>query len=108
MSNVDIGERSYYYIKEWRDKLVDSRDFYRSGHDNPKTIPLATKIFVAEHAYIDQIEIGDSVKKNINNFLDVTSDTRPDDSSVKMHSGLYCIVGNHLSAEQNYFRNVLS
>lgn len=29
--------RDYYYVTEWRDKLVDSSQFYvRHGHENPK------------------------------------------------------------------------
>lgn len=33
-SNTLDGD--YFYVTEWRDKLVDSRSFYiRHGHENP-------------------------------------------------------------------------
>ncbi|CAO1442897.1 unnamed protein product [Diamesa hyperborea] len=81
--------RNYFYFKEWSGKPIDSRSFYLPGHTNPKTFPAQTQTLVAEHAFLGNFELSEDVKDLIKTFIDITSDTRPDDSYIKMHSGIY-------------------
>lgn len=77
-------------MTEWRDHLIDSSLFHnRYGHENPKVFPLENRVQIAPHVNIGNFELGHGVKSEINNFIDITSDTRPEDPSVKLHSGLY-------------------
>lgn len=75
---------------DWRDKIVDSSLFYiRSGHENPKEFPIRNRIQVANNVMIGTFKLSDTVKREINNYIEITSDTRPEDPSIKLHSGLY-------------------
>lgn len=110
VASVQSDEKTYYYTMEWRDKLIDSRNFYiKSGHTNPTSFPIQSRMQIAEQVHIGEIELsiyeipfhsksnilfqfffsGDTVKDRMNNFLDITSDSRPEDTDVKLHSGLY-------------------
>lgn len=90
VDSVHADERSYYYTKQFRDEIIDHRLFYISnGHENPSMFPMKSEVFVAEHVNIGQYELGAEAKDRINTFMEVTSDTRPDDASIKMHSGMY-------------------
>jgi hypothetical protein len=90
VATVQTEERTYYYTKDWRDQIIDSRSFYiRTGHHNPQSFPIDSKIHVADHVHIGQFTLGTDVISRINTFTELTSDTRPDDSSVKLHSGMY-------------------
>jgi hypothetical protein len=82
--------RSYYYFKDWNEKVVDSRSFHSPfTYQNPQQFPMQGKTFTAEKAYIGNFEIGESVKNMMDDWIDVTSDTRPEDSYIKMHLGWY-------------------
>jgi len=60
------------------------------SHQNPKSFgSLDTKVMLAEKAYIGNFEIGEAVKEMFTGWTDVTSDTRPDDPYIKLHSGFY-------------------
>lgn len=75
---------------DWRDKIVDSSLFYiRSGHENPKEFPIRNRIQVANNVMIGSFRLSDTVKSEISNYFEITSDTRPEDPSIKLHSGLY-------------------
>lgn len=75
---------------DWRDKIVDSSRFYiRSGHENPKDFPIKNRVQMAARVLIGNVELGDEAKSKIDNYIEITSDTRPDDASIKLHSGLY-------------------
>lgn len=88
--SVESEDRTYYYVKEWKDKIIDSRSFYIStGHHNPTKFSLESTIHVAENVIIGHYEMGSDVKTQITGFIELTSDTRPEDSSIKLHSGLY-------------------
>lgn len=88
--SVETDERTYYYVKEWKDKIIESRSFYiPTGHHNPTKFPLESKIHVADNVIIGHYEMGMDVKEKITGFVELTSDTRPEDSSIKLHSGLY-------------------
>lgn len=82
--------KNYYYTTEWKDKLVDSDSFYiRNGHENPTEIPIKSQIQIAEEVKIGNVILGDEMKKTFTEFLEITSDQRPDRVDIKMHSGLY-------------------
>ncbi|EDV96867.1 transmembrane protein 43 homolog [Drosophila grimshawi] len=88
--SVHSDTRSYYYKREWRDDLVDSRRFNsRRGHQNPQRLPIESVLQVADAVYIGKYELGGEVKNKFNNYHELTSDIRPEDSSIKMHLGLY-------------------
>lgn len=75
---------------DWRDAVVDSSRFYiRTGHENPKDFPIKNRIQTAAHVMIGSFELGGVAKSKIENYIEITSDTRPDDPSIKLHSGLY-------------------
>lgn len=87
---IETPEKTYYYSTDWRDKLIDSSFFHtRMGHENPKMFPIKTHIQTASRVYIGRLELGKTAKSEITDYIDVTSDTRPDDSSIKLHQGLY-------------------
>lgn len=44
---------------------------------------------LAEHVSIGYYELGSAVKSKVTRFIELTSDSRPEDPSVKLHSGLY-------------------
>ncbi|XP_020288325.1 transmembrane protein 43 homolog isoform X2 [Pseudomyrmex gracilis] len=86
---VEDGKR-YYYTTEWKDKLVDSDHFYiRTGHQNPKEIPIKSQIQIADEVKIGAFTLGTELKEKFNNFMEITSDERPERKDIKMHSGLY-------------------
>uniref|UniRef100_A0A182P8V7 Transmembrane protein 43 homolog n=1 Tax=Anopheles epiroticus TaxID=199890 RepID=A0A182P8V7_9DIPT len=90
VATVETEERTYFYSREWRDQLVDSRSFYiRSGHHNPTSFPIDSTVHVSEHVHVGPYELGAVAKDRFRTFQEVTSDTRPEDPSVRMHSGLY-------------------
>lgn len=90
VASVEAEDRTYYYTTEFRDKLVDTRTFYiRSGHENPTQFPMESRLYTAEHVTIGGYELGSELKEKFTEFQEVTSDTRPDDSLIKLHSGLY-------------------
>lgn len=85
----DETARNYFYFKDWNELVVDSRSFHSLAHQNPRQLPMHSKIMIAERAYIGNFEIGESAKELFTGWTDVTSDTRPEDSYIKMHSGWY-------------------
>lgn len=87
---MQTDSTTYYYTKEWDDKLIDSAFFqHRYSHENPKHFPIKNRIQIAPHVHIGKYELGKEAKLEINNYIEITSDTRPEDSSIKMHSGFY-------------------
>ncbi|XP_059613145.1 transmembrane protein 43 homolog [Phlebotomus argentipes] len=90
IASVETEDRTYYYTMDWRDHLIDSRNFYiRTGHHNPRAFPLESRVQVAERVQIGYYELGVAVKDRISSFVELTSDSRPEDPAVKLHSGLY-------------------
>ncbi|XP_034943332.1 transmembrane protein 43 homolog [Chelonus insularis] len=87
--NYEDGKH-YYYTTEWKDKLIDSDQFYiRYGHENPKEMPIKSQIQIADQVKIGNIILGSELKKKFNDFREITSDQRPERSDIKMHAGLY-------------------
>lgn len=90
MGTTHSDSRTYYYTREWRDKIVDSRNFYnRHGHTNPSHFPIESHVQVADAVFIGRYELGAEVKEKFNNYQELTSDIRPEDSGVKLHLGIY-------------------
>nr|CAI5828028.1 unnamed protein product [Callosobruchus analis] len=80
----------YYYVTEWRDRLVDSSAFYvRHGHENPKEIPLPTVTYIAPVVRVGALLIGRQIKEKFDDWVEVTSDERPERRDVKLHMGIY-------------------
>ncbi|KYN14435.1 Transmembrane protein 43 like protein, partial [Trachymyrmex cornetzi] len=87
---ITEGEKHYYYTTEWKDKLVDSDHFYiRTGHHNPKEIPIKSQVQIADEVKIGAYTFGMELKKKFSDFVEITSDERPERKNIKMHSGLY-------------------
>lgn len=90
VASVHTEDRTYYYTRDWRDKLIDSRSFYiQTGHQNPKQFPIESEIQVADAVYVGRFELGNAIKNKFNNYVELTSDTRPEDPNIKLHLGLY-------------------
>ncbi|KAH8300531.1 hypothetical protein KR018_011839 [Drosophila ironensis] len=88
--SVGSDTRRYYYTREWRNQVVDSRSFNSPyGHKNPTHFPIESQVQVADAVYIGRYELGAQVKDKFSAFQELTSDIRPEDSSVKLHLGLY-------------------
>jgi len=69
---------------------VDSDHFYiRTGHHNPKEMPIKSQIQIADEVKIGAFIFSTELKKKFNNFVEITSDERPERKDIKMHSGLY-------------------
>ncbi|XP_074110843.1 transmembrane protein 43 [Cotesia typhae] len=83
-------DKNYYYTTEWKDKLVDSDQFYiRTGHENPKQVPIKSQIQIANQVKIGSVALGLDLKKKFTDFIEITSDQRPERTDIKMHAGLY-------------------
>jgi hypothetical protein len=50
---------------------------------------MESKIMIAEKVFIGQYEVCEEAKDKFNTWIDVTSDTKPEDYFIKMHSGAY-------------------
>ncbi|XP_056645449.1 transmembrane protein 43 homolog isoform X2 [Diorhabda sublineata] len=80
----------YYYVTEWRDKLIDSSNFYiRHGHVNPKEIPLKTVTYISPIVKLGHLLVGNEIKDKFDDFVEVASDEHPDRKDVKLHMGIY-------------------
>lgn len=83
-------DKHYYYTTVWKDKLVDSDQFYiRAGHHNPKEMPIRSQVQIADEVKIGAFTFGLELKKKFSDFVEITSDERPERKNIKMHSGLY-------------------
>ncbi|KAF5304496.1 hypothetical protein FQA39_LY09692, partial [Lamprigera yunnana] len=87
---VQMYQWIYYYTTEWRDKLVDSRNFYiRHGHQNPTEISIKNQIQISPLVRVGQFILGSDLKDKFKNYIEVTGDERPERKDIKLHSGLY-------------------
>lgn len=88
--NKIYPDKTYEYVTEWRDKLVDSANFVRpEGHQNPKTFPIKSNIAVSEIVRVGAFTLCDEIKDMFRSFILVTSDERPERRDIKLHAGLY-------------------
>ncbi|XP_049887303.1 transmembrane protein 43 homolog [Pectinophora gossypiella] len=82
--------KQYWYHKDWRDYVVDSNLFYiRPGHHNPASMPLFSETHVADNVKIGWLYLGLDVKRKVNDYYEIWSDSRPDRTDIKLHSGFY-------------------
>ncbi|XP_063219200.1 transmembrane protein 43 homolog isoform X3 [Bacillus rossius redtenbacheri] len=80
----------YIYFTDWKDKLINSSLFFiRPGHENPRKLPRKTKVFISERVTIGKFSLSSALKQKFNNFVIFTSDERPEQRHIKLHSGLY-------------------
>lgn len=54
-----------------------------------REIPLKTRTFIAPYVRIGRINLGKEIKKKFNDYVEVTSDERPDNKNIKLHLGIY-------------------
>lgn len=88
-ADADETSRNYFYYKDWNELVVDSRSFHSMSYQNPRQLPMQSKTFIADKAFIGNFEIGEVGKEMFSGWTDVTSDTRPEDPYIKMHLGWY-------------------
>ena len=70
--------------------MVNSNDFYiKFNHENPSEMPVKSQTQISEEVFIGYFQLGMDLKKKFNDFIEVTSDERPERKDIKMHSGLY-------------------
>ncbi|XP_048481836.1 transmembrane protein 43 homolog [Plutella xylostella] len=86
----DESQKTYWYHKDWRDYVVDSNLFYiRPGHENPTSMPLFSETHVADYVKIGWLNLGLDVKRKVNDYYEIWSDSRPERTDIKLHSGFY-------------------
>lgn len=88
-ANDETGDRNYFYYKDWSERIISTQSFHSIAYQNPKKKPMESKIVMAEKVYIGQYEICEEAKDKFNTWIDITSDTKPEDYFIKMHSGAY-------------------
>ncbi|XP_014360328.2 transmembrane protein 43 homolog [Papilio machaon] len=86
----DETQKTYWYHKEWKDYVVDSSLFYiRPGHENPTSMPIFSETHIAESVKIGWLYLSLDVKRKVNDYYEIWSDSRPERSDIKLHSGFY-------------------
>ncbi|XP_053601857.1 transmembrane protein 43 homolog [Plodia interpunctella] len=87
---ADESHKTYWYHKDWRDYIVDSSLFYiRPGHHNPTSMPIFSETHIADNVKIGFLYLGIDVKRKVNDYYEIWSDSRPERSDIKLHSGFY-------------------
>ncbi|KOB53259.1 Transmembrane protein 43-like protein [Operophtera brumata] len=87
---AEESQKTYWYHKDWRDYVVDSALFYiRPGHHNPTSIPMFSETHIAESVKVGWLHLGLDVKRKVNDYYEIWSDSRPERSDIKLHSGFY-------------------
>ncbi|CAG4922215.1 unnamed protein product [Colias eurytheme] len=87
---AEESQKTYWYRKEWKDYVVDSALFYiRPGHHNPTSMPLFSETHIAENVKIGWMYLGLDVKRKVNDYYEIWSDSRPERNDIKLHSGFY-------------------
>ncbi|XP_022827614.1 transmembrane protein 43 homolog isoform X1 [Spodoptera litura] len=87
---ADESRKTYWYHKDWRDYVVDSSLFYiRPGHINPAIMPMSSETHIADNVKIGWAYLGIDVKRKVTDYYEIWSDSRPERSDIKLHSGFY-------------------
>lgn len=100
VDRYDNDDRSYYYLRDWSDRIVDSHHFrWQIGHGNPTEFPISSRVQIANRVFIGRLELGRIAKQKFEDYIEITSDTRPDDPSIKLHAGMYYHCNNVFEPE---------
>lgn len=87
---AEESRKTYWYHKDWRDYVVESSLFYiRPGHHNPPSMPMFSETHIAENVKVGWLYLGLDVKRKVNDYYEIWSDSRPERSDIKLHSGFY-------------------
>ncbi|WP_254506843.1 TMEM43 family protein [Anatilimnocola floriformis] len=91
------SKTTYKYDKSWRSKIQSSRNFYKSGYDNPNVMPIQSQEFVANKVTFGAFTLNDLQVARIDNeesrpltpeeFAAVPEEIR--NAAVQTNSGLY-------------------
>lgn len=54
-----------------------------------RDIPLKTLIYVAPSVKMGALRVGEAIKQKFHDFIEVTSDERPESGDIKLHMGIY-------------------
>lgn len=88
--NLQVITTDYHYFKEWKDTLIDSTAFHSTmSHWNPKDFPIKNQVQVSEKVTVGAYELSPELKEQFKDYVEVTSDERPERRDIKLHSGLY-------------------
>lgn len=88
--NLQVITTDYHYFTEWKDSLIDSNLFHSTmSHWNPKEIPIKNQVQVSEKVTVGAYELSPELKEQFKDYVEVTSDERPERKDIKLHSGLY-------------------
>jgi hypothetical protein len=62
-------QTTYDYSLDWSEQLINSDNFKTpAGHQNPKSMPYYSMVYIAQKVNIDDFLLSDSLKKKMNNF----------------------------------------
>lgn len=53
------------YKKEWKDSLIDSSNFKKSGHDNPGSMPYESKVYLGDNVKMGEYNLPDSLLNDL-------------------------------------------
>ncbi|MBQ9873957.1 MAG: TMEM43 family protein [Thermoguttaceae bacterium] len=57
----ETTKKTYSYNKVWSENLIDSSNFYESGHENPSTVPVQSESFIAKRVSLGDYVLSDSL-----------------------------------------------
>ena len=66
-STDDDDKKTCTYDKVWSEKLIDSDDFEKSGHDNPTSKPYESEVFYADNVKVGAFVLPEELIKSLSN-----------------------------------------
>ena len=70
-TTTDWKIKTYNYSKDWSEKLIDSRSFYNTGHDNPAAMKIPDRAVDATNITLGVFAVAPELVKQIDNFQTV-------------------------------------
>ena len=61
----DNDQKNCTYEKVWEDRLIDSSDFEKSGHDNPTTVPYESETYIADNVKLGAFTLPEELIKSL-------------------------------------------